>query len=70
VIVVRDLDGRIHVLDNRCAHRGPHLCGQESGHTSVSCALTTRGPSGSTAVSWDCRWLKSTALISTRPRTR
>jgi phenylpropionate dioxygenase-like ring-hydroxylating dioxygenase large terminal subunit len=34
VIVVRDHDGGIHVLDNRCAHRGPHLCGQETGHTS------------------------------------
>lgn len=34
VIVVRDVDGRVHVLDNRCAHRGPHLCGQERGRTS------------------------------------
>jgi phenylpropionate dioxygenase-like ring-hydroxylating dioxygenase large terminal subunit len=33
VIVVRDHDGRVHVLENRCAHRGPHLCGQETGHT-------------------------------------
>ena len=34
VIVVRDNDGRIHVLHNRCTHRGPHICGQPSGHVS------------------------------------
>jgi phenylpropionate dioxygenase-like ring-hydroxylating dioxygenase large terminal subunit len=33
VIVVRDHDGRIHVLYNRCTHRGPHLCGQPQGRT-------------------------------------
>ena len=34
VIVVRDQDGRIHVLHNRCTHRGPHLCGNPSGQVS------------------------------------
>lgn len=34
VIVVRDHDRRIHVLHNRCMHRGPHLCGSASGRVS------------------------------------
>src|SRR5262245_51519640 len=34
VIVVRAHDRRIHVLHNRCTHRGPHVCGQPSGHVS------------------------------------
>jgi len=34
VIVVRDQDGRIQVLHNRCTHRGPHLCGSANGRVS------------------------------------
>jgi phenylpropionate dioxygenase-like ring-hydroxylating dioxygenase large terminal subunit len=34
VIVVRDQDGKVQILHNRCAHRGPHICGQPSGHLS------------------------------------
>src|SRR5262245_61561813 len=31
VIMVRDRNGAIHVLANRCAHRGNRLCWQERG---------------------------------------
>lgn len=31
VVVVRDRTGAIHVLENRCAHRGTPVCWQESG---------------------------------------
>jgi salicylate 5-hydroxylase large subunit len=33
VIVVRDRDGEIHVLENRCAHRGVQLCHEPFGHS-------------------------------------
>ncbi|WP_109807020.1 aromatic ring-hydroxylating oxygenase subunit alpha [Sphingosinithalassobacter portus] len=31
VIITRDADGEIHVVENRCAHRGSLLCWQNSG---------------------------------------
>ncbi|HEY0993528.1 MAG TPA: aromatic ring-hydroxylating dioxygenase subunit alpha [Kofleriaceae bacterium] len=31
VILVRDRDGRLHVLENRCAHRGMQFCQDRSG---------------------------------------
>jgi phenylpropionate dioxygenase-like ring-hydroxylating dioxygenase large terminal subunit len=34
VIVVRDQEGRVQVLHNRCTHRGPHVCSNASGHVS------------------------------------
>jgi phenylpropionate dioxygenase-like ring-hydroxylating dioxygenase large terminal subunit len=34
VIVTRDEDGEIHVLQNACRHRGAILCGADSGNTS------------------------------------
>ncbi len=38
VIVVRDRAGDVHVLANRCSHRGVQLCNQPSGHSgSFSC---------------------------------
>ena len=33
VIVTRDADGKLNVLDNRCAHRGMQVCLKESGHS-------------------------------------
>lgn len=33
VMVTRGRDGRIHVLHNRCAHRGARLCTADRGHT-------------------------------------
>ncbi|KWV94502.1 hypothetical protein ASS64_09305 [Erythrobacter sp. AP23] len=35
VIVTRDLDGDLHVLFNRCSHRGATLCREESGNAKV-----------------------------------
>jgi salicylate 5-hydroxylase large subunit len=32
VIVTRDADGAVHVLENRCAHRGVQLCHESFGH--------------------------------------
>jgi 2-chlorobenzoate 1,2-dioxygenase len=32
VIVTRDADGAIHVLLNRCAHRGARVCEAAAGH--------------------------------------
>jgi salicylate 5-hydroxylase large subunit len=32
VIVTRGADGELHVLENRCAHRGVQLCGEPFGH--------------------------------------
>lgn len=64
VIVVRDHDGQIHVLHNRCAHRGPHLCGQPSGNVSRFVCPYLRGASGSTARCSDCR-----SPRNTRPRS-
>jgi phenylpropionate dioxygenase-like ring-hydroxylating dioxygenase large terminal subunit len=38
VIMTRDRDGRVHVLANRCAHRGAELCWAERGNsTSFQC---------------------------------
>ena len=34
VIMVRDRDGRVQVLANRCAHRGTALCWEQRGHNS------------------------------------
>src|SRR5690242_20422676 len=31
VVVVRDQDGRINVVENRCAHRGVRFCQQSHG---------------------------------------
>ncbi|MFO1319324.1 MAG: Rieske 2Fe-2S domain-containing protein [Burkholderiales bacterium] len=36
MILVRDLDGGIRVLHNRCPHRGVQLCGNTHGHTGRS----------------------------------
>src|SRR3984893_12204153 len=36
LIMVRGQDGRIHVLYNRCPHRGVQLCGYRSGNTGAS----------------------------------
>ncbi|MEZ5651987.1 MAG: Rieske 2Fe-2S domain-containing protein [Burkholderiaceae bacterium] len=36
MIMVRDLDGGINVLYNRCPHRGVHLCGNLRGNTGKS----------------------------------
>ena len=33
VVVARDRDGRLHVVENRCAHRGVQFCQQSSGNT-------------------------------------
>jgi anthranilate 1,2-dioxygenase large subunit len=33
VVVSRDKDGRVHVFENRCAHRGVEFCRQSRGHT-------------------------------------
>jgi phenylpropionate dioxygenase-like ring-hydroxylating dioxygenase large terminal subunit len=35
VIVVRGQDGLVRVLHNRCAHRGPAVCAQRTGKTSL-----------------------------------
>ncbi|MEL7027778.1 MAG: aromatic ring-hydroxylating dioxygenase subunit alpha [Pseudomonadota bacterium] len=35
VIVTRDRDDAIHVLENRCAHRGPAICAEPHGRKSV-----------------------------------
>jgi phenylpropionate dioxygenase-like ring-hydroxylating dioxygenase large terminal subunit len=35
VIVVRDQDGVVRVLHNRCAHRGPAVCAQRTGQTKL-----------------------------------
>ena len=32
VILTRDRDGGLHVLENRCAHRGVRLCQEPFGH--------------------------------------
>jgi salicylate 5-hydroxylase large subunit len=32
VVVVRDMDGSINVVENHCAHRGVQFCQQERGH--------------------------------------
>ena len=32
VIVVRDTDGSVHVVENRCAHRGVAFCRERQGH--------------------------------------
>jgi len=32
VIVTRDRDGKIHVLENRCMHRGVRFCTERAGH--------------------------------------
>ncbi|MHB8662161.1 MAG: aromatic ring-hydroxylating oxygenase subunit alpha [Acidimicrobiales bacterium] len=34
VIVTRDKDGKVHVLSNRCAHRGNRICNLERGNAS------------------------------------
>ena len=36
MIMVRDRERRIHVLYNRCPHRGVELCGAISGNTGSS----------------------------------
>src|SRR5581483_9987913 len=33
VIVVRDREGKVHVLENQCAHRGLQVCRQDYGST-------------------------------------
>ena len=35
VIVVRDRDGSVHVLENRCAHKGAKFCQKEFGNAKV-----------------------------------
>jgi salicylate 5-hydroxylase large subunit len=37
VIVTRDRDGAVHVLQNRCSHRGAQLAYEAVGHASVLC---------------------------------
>ena len=49
VIVVRDQDGRIQVLHNRCTHRGPHLCAARAAGSAGSCVRTTPGLTSSMA---------------------
>jgi phenylpropionate dioxygenase-like ring-hydroxylating dioxygenase large terminal subunit len=33
VVMTRDADGKIHVLENRCPHKGALVCPERSGHT-------------------------------------
>lgn len=36
VLMVRHTDGTVHVLRNRCAHRGAMVCTQASGHAGAA----------------------------------
>ena len=48
VIMVRDRSGDVHVMANRCSHRGVTLCQHASGNTGRSRASSTVGPTAST----------------------
>ena len=46
VIVVRDRDGSVNVLENRCAHKGAKFCQKEFGNAKSSSARITSGATG------------------------
>ena len=61
VIMTRDRDGEVHLLLNRCAHRGNQVCDDAKGNAAPSVAPTTAGRSA-TPVSWsDSRSSRGTA---------
>ena len=44
VVVSRDKGGRVHVFENRCAHRGVEFCRKSRGMPRNSSVPTTSGP--------------------------
>src|SRR3546814_18135535 len=42
VIITRDAGGEIHVVENRCAHRGSLLCRSEERRVGKECVSTCR----------------------------
>lgn len=60
VIVSRDMAGKVHVLVNRCMHRGATVCPTEKATSRALPAPTTAGNSGSTA-----RWRRSPCRAAT-----
>ena len=61
IIMTRDRDGEIHLLHNRCPHRGNRVCVSEQGNARPFTARTTAGPSPTTA---------RFAVTRSRPDTR
>jgi hypothetical protein len=56
LVMVRQPDGGIRVLFNRCATRARASLPNRTGTSAAtSAARTTRGPTGSTAPRWGCR---------------
>ena len=63
VVVVRHEDGAVHVLNNRCGHRGTQVVGESSGNaTNFTCCMA--GSTAPTAVCTRCPCARDTAKKS------
>ena len=49
VVVTRDIDGKVHVFENRCAHRGVEFCREYRGSPTALSAPIITGPTISKA---------------------
>lgn len=61
VVMVRHTDGQVHVMFNRCPHKGARIVPDGSGSAGKFCAAcTTAGPSNATAACCRCRCAAAT----------
>ena len=55
VVLVRDANGEIHVVENVCAHRGMQFCRERHGNRKDFVCRTTSGVTRSPAICKGCR---------------
>jgi len=67
VVMSRHVDGTVHVLYNRCGHRGAKVVGNRDGNVNSSVAATTAGPIARMARCSPCRSNGATRGPSSTP---